>query len=123
MKYLLPSPGEGSACKRLNMFLRWVVRPDDGIDLGLWRCVDPATLFLPVDTHILQVLRRLRWTQSKTANWRLCLAATDRLRRIDPKDPIRFDFSLCHLSMRGDDVRRFKPSPSSVTTVPNLPEK
>jgi uncharacterized protein (TIGR02757 family) len=107
MKYLLPSPREGSACKRLNMFLRWVVRPADGIDLGLWTNVDPAGLFLPVDTHILQVLRRLRWTDSKTANWRVCVAATERLRRIDPRDPIRFDFSLCHLSMAGDDVRRF----------------
>lgn len=110
MKYLLPSPREGSACKRLNMFLRWVVRPSDGIDLGLWKSVDPAELFLPVDTHLLQVLRRLRWTRSKTANWRVCLAATERLRRIDPRDPIRFDFSLCHLSMAGDDVRRFQGS-------------
>lgn len=107
MKYLLPSPREGSACKRLNMFLRWVVRPADGIDLGLWRRVSPAELFLPVDTHILQVLRRLRWTSSRTASWRVCRAATERLRRIDPADPIRFDFSLCHLSMAGDDVRRF----------------
>lgn len=108
MKYLLPSPREGSACKRLNMFLRWVVRPSDGIDLGLWQRVTPAELFLPVDTHVLRVLRRLRWTTGKTANWRLCVAATERLRRLDPIDPIRFDFSLCHLGMAGDDIRRFR---------------
>lgn len=101
LKYLLSDPKRGSACKRLNLFLRWVVRPADGIDLGIWSKVHPQDLILPVDTHILKILRALRWTSSQTASWKVALAATERLREIHPEDPIRYDFALCHLSMSG----------------------
>lgn len=105
LKYLLSDPMEGSACKRLNLFLRWVIRPDDGIDLGLWKRVPPAHLILPVDTHVLKAIRSLRWTQSKSATWKVAEVATDQLRRYCPEDPIRYDFSLCHLSMSGSSFK------------------
>lgn len=101
LKYLLSDPHQGSACKRLNMYLRWMVRPADGIDLGLWNDVKPADLMLPVDTHILKMLQHLRWTGRKQATWLVVEQATERLRAINPRDPIRYDFSLCHLSMEG----------------------
>ncbi|MCB0418546.1 MAG: TIGR02757 family protein [Bdellovibrionaceae bacterium] len=107
LKYLVSSPNDGSACKRLNLFLRWMVRPNDGIDFGQWKRVSPSVLRLPVDTHLLRVLRELRWTQSKTANWRVVEAATHKLRQMDPSDPVRFDFSLCHLSMQGFSIRQY----------------
>jgi uncharacterized protein (TIGR02757 family) len=107
LKYLLSDPERGSACKRLNMFLRWMVRGEDGIDLGLWKGIRPAQLVLPVDTHLLQTLRLLRWTRSKQATWRVAEEATDRLRLYAPEDPVRFDFALCHLSMCGESLLRY----------------
>lgn len=108
LKYLLSDPQRGSACKRLNLFLRWVVRPADGIDLGIWSQVHPQDLILPVDTHILKILRALKWTSSQTASWKVALSATERLRRICPEDPIRYDFALCHLSMSGYTLKHEK---------------
>jgi uncharacterized protein (TIGR02757 family) len=108
LKYLLSDPLQGSACKRLNMFLRWVARPSDGIDLGLWKKLTPDRLMLPVDTHLLQTLQRLRWTKSKSANWRVVEEATLRLRKLLPEDPIRYDFALCHLSMSGKNIGNYK---------------
>ena len=103
-RYLLSDPERGSACKRLNLFLRWVVRKRDGIDLGLWSALNPKELILPVDTHILKTLQKLRWTRSKTATWQVAIEATEKLKRFDPLDPIRYDFSLCHLSMEGKSL-------------------
>ena len=107
LKYLLSSPEQGSACKRLNMFLRWVVRPEDEIDLGLWDKVAPHELILPLDTHLLKTVQYLGWTKSKQATWRAAEEATRQLRRFDEKDPIRFDFSLCHLSMQKLHIKNF----------------
>jgi len=104
MRYLLPDPARGSACKRLNLFLRWMVRPADGIDLGLWRSLSPSDLILPVDTHLLSVVRTLGWVASKQASWKVAEAATEELRRFCPHDPVKFDFALCHLSMSGHKV-------------------
>ncbi len=107
LKYLVSDPERGSACKRLNMFLRWVVRKGDSIDLGLWNCLGEDQLLLPVDTHLLKTLRQLRWTRSKQATWKVVEAATERLREYSPRDPVRFDFSLCHLGMSGASLRDF----------------
>lgn len=107
LKYLLSDPLRGSACKRLNMFLRWMIRPADGVDLGIWKSIPPSALVLPVDTHLLQTLRLLRWTKSKSATWKVAIAATEKLRSIEPQDPIRYDFSLCHLSMSGESLRDY----------------
>ena len=108
MDYLISDPLDGSACKRLNMFLRWMVRPSDGIDLGLWSSVSPANLYLPVDTHVMSILKQLRWTQSKSATWRVVEQATERLREYCPEDPIRYDFALCHLSMEGHQLKSLR---------------
>jgi uncharacterized protein (TIGR02757 family) len=97
--FLVPSPAAGGACKRLNMYLRWMVRPDDGIDMGLWKSIAPAELIIPVDTHISTIARVEKMTQRRTADWRMAEEITGRLRRIDPFDPVRFDFSLCRAGM------------------------
>lgn len=108
LKYLISDPLRGSACKRLNMFLRWMVRPADGIDLGLWNRVPASSLILPLDTHLLQTIRALRWTRSNQANWKIAEAATERLRKLCPEDPVRYDFALCHLSMEGGKILHYK---------------
>jgi uncharacterized protein (TIGR02757 family) len=101
LRYLLPSPADGSACKRWCMFARWMVRPPvEGIDLGLWRR-DPATLVVPVDTHVLKLARFLGLTERSDGSWRTAEDITASLRRIDPVDPVRFDFALAHLGISG----------------------
>jgi uncharacterized protein (TIGR02757 family) len=92
---LLTSPANGSACKRMHLFLRWMVREQDGVDLGVWNeFVSPERLMMPVDTHVLRICRKLRLTRQKTATHRAVEEITGRFRRISPKDPTRYDFSL-----------------------------
>jgi uncharacterized protein (TIGR02757 family) len=98
-RFLFPSPEGGSACKRLCMFLRWVVRPADGIDLGLWQTVRPSQLVIPVDRHIERISRLLGLTARRTPDWRMALEITTALRSLAPDDPVRYDFSLCHLGI------------------------
>ncbi len=107
LKYLIPHPSRGSACKRLHLYLRWMARPADGIDLGLWKKLGPTPLLLPVDTHLLKVLRDLKWTKSNVANWKVAEAATEFLKSISPEDPVKFDFSLCHLSMSRHGIKEY----------------
>ena len=97
--FLFPAPAAGSACKRLCMFLRWVVRPDDGIDLGIWRGVSPSQLVIPVDTHISRICSYLGFTGRNSADWRMAQEITTALRQLDPLDPVRYDFSLAHLGI------------------------
>jgi uncharacterized protein (TIGR02757 family) len=98
--YFFPRPSGGSACKRLNLFLRWMVRRD-AIDFGIWTKVAPARLVIPLDTHTIRVGRCLRLTKYRTPGWRMAAQITAALRRVDSVDPVRYDFSLCHLSMMG----------------------
>jgi uncharacterized protein (TIGR02757 family) len=100
-RHLLAAPSGGSACKRWHMMLRWLVRPDDGVDLGLWTAVQPAELLIPVDTHVLRVAKMVNLTDRKAANWRTAEQITASLRRIDPLDPTRYDFALAHLGISG----------------------
>jgi uncharacterized protein (TIGR02757 family) len=102
MKFLFPSPERGGACKRLNLFLRWVARPADGIDLGLWSSVSPARLLVPLDVHVAFHARVLGLSRRRQADWRMVEEVTAALRAIDPADPVRYDFSLCHLGIHGD---------------------
>ncbi|MFZ2949891.1 MAG: TIGR02757 family protein [Desulfuromonadaceae bacterium] len=97
--FLFPAPSSGSACKRLCMFLRWTVRPADGIDLGLWEGVSPAQLVIPVDTHVSRISRYLGFTRRKSADWRMAQEITRALRSFDPDDPVKYDFSLAHLGI------------------------
>lgn len=96
--HLLPDVRGGAASKRLMLFLRWMVRPADGVDLGQWP-VDRSLLVMPLDTHIHRLAQNLGLTQRRDASWRTALEITGRLRRLDPSDPVRFDFALCHLGM------------------------
>jgi len=98
-RFLFPAPVGGSACKRLCMFLRWVVRPADGIDLGLWQKVRPAQLIIPVDRHIERIGQMLGLTRRRTPDWRMACEITEVLRQLDPDDPVKYDFSLCHLGI------------------------
>lgn len=97
--FFFPSPASGSACKRLCMYLRWMVRPDDGIDLGLWHEIPPAKLIIPVDAHIQRICRFLGFTARKQADWRMAREITAALRKLDPLDPAKYDFSICHLGI------------------------
>lgn len=96
--YFFPRPSSGSACKRLNLFLRWMVRRD-AVDLGVWTRLDPARLVVPLDTHVIRLGRCLRLTRYTSPGWKMAADITASLRRIDPRDPVRFDFSLCHVGM------------------------
>ncbi len=96
--HLLPDPRGPSGSKRLLLFLRWMVRPADGVDLGMWN-VDPALLLVPVDVHIHKLARNLGLTRRGAPSWRTTEEITARLARFDPADPTKYDFSLCHMGM------------------------
>ena len=97
--FFFPAPASGSACKRLCMFLRWLVRPADGIDMGLWHGISPAQLVIPVDTHIQRICGYLGFSRRKSADWRMACEITDALRKLDPHDPVKYDFALAHIGI------------------------
>jgi uncharacterized protein (TIGR02757 family) len=96
--YFFPRPSAGSACKRMNLFLRWMVRRD-ALDLGVWTRVSPATLVVPLDTHVIRVGRCLGLTHRVSPGWPMARDITASLRQLDADDPVRYDFALCHLGM------------------------
>lgn len=96
--YFFPRPSAGSACKRLNLFLRWMVRKD-ALDLGVWSRVTPARLIVPLDTHVIRVGRCLQLTRRISPGWAMAREITESLRQLDPEDPVKYDFALCHLGM------------------------
>jgi uncharacterized protein (TIGR02757 family) len=96
--YFFSRPSSGGACKRLNLFLRWMVRIDR-VDLGLWSRVRPGQLVIPLDTHVIRVGRCLRLTRLTSPGWRMAADITTSLRALEPRDPVRYDFSLCHIGM------------------------
>jgi uncharacterized protein (TIGR02757 family) len=95
---LLPSPADGSACKRLNLFLRWMARKD-AVDPGPWKSVQPSMLIAPLDTHMHRIARGLGLTTRKQADMKTALEITARFREIRPEDPVRYDFSLTRLGI------------------------
>jgi uncharacterized protein (TIGR02757 family) len=98
--HLLADARKGSGAKRLLLFLRWMVRAADGIDLGLWRDLVPARrLLMPVDVHIHKLGRNLGLTARRDVSWRTAVEITRALGRLSPDDPVRYDFSLCHMGM------------------------
>jgi uncharacterized protein (TIGR02757 family) len=96
--YFFSKPSSGAACKRLNLFLRWMVR-HDALDLGVWTRIPAAALVVPLDTHIIRVGRCLELTRYTSPGWRMAADITASLRRLDPGDPVKYDFSMCHLGM------------------------
>lgn len=100
-KHLLPHTSRGSACKRIHLFLRWMVRPNDGIDLGLWSRIPKEKLLVPVDTHVLRLGRMLGLHIHTTASLSAARDITEALRGADPLDPVRFDFALTRAGIMG----------------------
>lgn len=96
----LSSPANNAACKRLNMYLRWMVRQDlQGVDFGLWKKISPAQLVIPMDIHVSRVAKRLGLLEKDTVNWSNAEKLTNELRNFDPLDPVKYDFALFGLGV------------------------
>jgi uncharacterized protein (TIGR02757 family) len=96
----ISSPAQKSTCKRLNMFLRWMVRKDDcGVDFGIWNIIKPSALVCPCDVHVDRVARKLGLISRKQTDWLTAVELTERLKEMDPEDPVRYDFALFGLGV------------------------
>ncbi|MGB0522138.1 MAG: TIGR02757 family protein [Flammeovirgaceae bacterium] len=94
------TPSRKSACKRINMFLRWMVRKDEaGVDFGIWNTIRPAQLVCPLDVHVERVAKKLNLLQRKQSDWRAATELTANLRQFDPLDPVKYDFALFGLGL------------------------
>ncbi|MBE9569833.1 MAG: TIGR02757 family protein [Proteobacteria bacterium] len=114
---LLPSPANGSACKRLNLFLRWMVRRDD-VDPGGWDDISPSNLVVPLDTHLHRICLALGLTNRRQADMKTAMEITDAFRKIAPHDPVRYDFALTRLGIRKDtDITSFLDECDTRTAV------
>ncbi|MBI4843728.1 MAG: TIGR02757 family protein [Nitrospirae bacterium] len=100
LAHLFPSPQKGGACKRLNLFLRWMVRRKD-IDLGIWNKIPPSKLVIPLDTHIARISKCLGLTARASSDWKTAKEITESLKKFDPEDPLKYDFALCHQGISG----------------------
>lgn len=99
----ISSPAKKASCKRLNMFLRWMVRKDgSGVDFGIWKRLSPAQLICPYDVHVDRVARGLGLIERKQRDWRTALELTEHLRVFDPKDPVKYDFALFGMGVAGE---------------------
>jgi uncharacterized protein (TIGR02757 family) len=99
LKFMFPLPEKGSACKRMNLFLRWMVRKDE-LDFGLWSEIPTSKLIIPVDTHIARLCKELKLTTGKNVSWKMAEEITNNLKKFDPDDPVKYDFAICHIGMR-----------------------
>ncbi len=99
LKFMFPDPLKGSACKRMNLFLRWMIRKDE-LDFGLWSEISTSQLVIPVDTHVARICKELKLTTRKTASWLMAEEITENLKKYDPVDPVKYDFAICHIGMR-----------------------
>lgn len=112
LRFLVNSPSTGTACKRVLMFLRWMVRRDD-LDLGQWTVLKPADLVIPLDTHVSRLAFYLglrKSPEARTPHWKMALEVTDSLKLVDAEDPVRFDFALARLGILSLCVRRYERS-------------
>ena len=101
LNHLLPVPLGAGAAKRLHLYLRWMVRGPDEVDLGVWKRVPASALLVPLDTHVARLAWRLGLVRRRTMGWAAAEDITANLRVIDPVDPVRYDFVLCHHGMSG----------------------
>lgn len=98
----IATPDRKSACKRINMFLRWMVRSDNrGVDFGLWKRISPAQLICPIDLHVERIARQLKLIKRKTVDWQTAEELTATLKKLDPADPVKYDFALFGLGIDG----------------------
>jgi uncharacterized protein (TIGR02757 family) len=95
----IASPEKNSTCKRLNMFLRWMVRQDSAVDFGIWKKIKPAQLICPIDLHVARVAKRFNLLHRKQTDWNAALELTAYLRTLDPNDPTKYDFALFGLGV------------------------
>jgi uncharacterized protein (TIGR02757 family) len=96
----IAAPRRHSTCKRLNMYLRWMVRADDkGVDFGIWKKISPAQLVCPIDVHVARVARHFELISRSQTDWQTALELTDRLKELDPNDPVKYDFALFGLGV------------------------
>ncbi|MBL0882322.1 MAG: TIGR02757 family protein [Chitinophagaceae bacterium] len=96
----IATPFKGSSCKRLNMFLRWMVRKDkSGVDFGIWQKIKPSELICPIDLHVARVAKRFQLLDRKQMDWQAAVELTNYLRTLDPKDPVKYDFALFGLGV------------------------
>ena len=96
----IASPATGSTCKRLNMFLRWMVRADkQGVDFGVWKSISPAALIIPIDVHVARVSRGLGILKRTQTDWQTAIELTNYCRTLDAKDPVKYDFALFSLGV------------------------
>lgn len=98
IKFMFPDPLKGSAAKRMNLFLRWMVRKDK-IDFGLWNEIPTSELIIPVDTHVAKICKELRLTKLKNVSWKMAEEITNNLKKFNAIDPVKYDFSICHIGM------------------------
>lgn len=101
LDHLLPSPLGAGAAKRLQLYLRWMVRGPDAVDFGIWKRVPAAKLLIPLDTHIHRMATHLGFTRRSDLSWKTAEEITAALRLLDPDDPVKYDFALCHFGMSG----------------------
>jgi len=99
IKFMFPDPVKNSTCKRMNLFLRWMVRKDE-LDLGLWKEIPTSKLVIPVDTHVAKICTGLKLTTKKNLTWGMAEEITENLKQFDSTDPIKYDFAICHIGMR-----------------------
>ena len=99
IKFMFPLPEKGSACKRMNLFLRWMVRNDE-LDFGLWNEISTDKLVIPVDTHIARISKSIKLTRRKNVSWKMAEEITQNLKRYDSNDPVKYDFAICHIGVR-----------------------
>lgn len=99
LRFMFPDPMLGSACKRMNLFLRWMVRHDE-LDFGLWPEISKNQLVIPVDTHIARICTELGLTKRRNVSWQMAEEITENLKKFDPYDPVKYDFAICHIGMR-----------------------
>ena len=116
-QFLLASPANGSVCKRLNMFLRWMVRSDD-VDPGLWESIDKSKLIVPVDTHIARLCKILGLYKRKTVSLAAAIEITDSFKRISPADPVKYDFALSRIGIIENCTGTLRPQCKSCELFP-----
>jgi uncharacterized protein (TIGR02757 family) len=97
-KHFIPNPGANSASKRLNLYLRWMIRHDE-IDLGAWQNIPRSKLIIPLDVHVHRVARNLGLVKRASPDLKFAIELTNKLKQFDPKDPVKYDFALCHIGI------------------------
>lgn len=119
VRFFFTNPLTG-ACKRTNMYLRWMIRPDDGLDMGLWSFAKPRDLVMPLDTHIYRIGRHLGWTERKTPGWKAAVDITRSLAELDPSDPVKYDFALSRMGILEDCPRHPDEAPCELCEIQRL---